>query len=359
MTNVDVVVPCYNYGRFLRQCVDSILSQDGVGVRVLVIDDASSDDTAEVGAELSQDPRVSFQRHEVNRGHIATYNEGLLGWASAEYCALVSADDMLAPGALARAGRLFEEHPDAGLVYGMAIAISGDTDQPPSCSTDSSEYALISGRRFLEHCFKHGNPVPTPSAVVRTRLQHQVGGYRPDLPHAGDMEMWMRIAVHAPVGVHRDVQAYYRWHGNNMSLKPDHRTVGDRRQRLQACREVTHRYRTSLPEMGLWLQALCQQLSQEAFWEASRLFDRGQELESRAWLHFAEEAWPDVRHSTEWQRFRLKKLIGPRIWSRIRKPLDRVRGLSTHPVARQRTEQQVADLNVIGWWPERWDPLGG
>src|SRR5256885_7498232 len=107
MTQVDVVVPCYNYAGFLRQCVESVLSQEGVDVRVLIIDDCSKDATPEVGAALAaQDARVEFRRHAVNHGHIATYNEGLLDWAAGEFSLLLSADDVLIPGAFARATRL-------------------------------------------------------------------------------------------------------------------------------------------------------------------------------------------------------------------------------------------------------------
>src|SRR5437763_7992755 len=109
---IDVFIPCYNYGRFLPQCVNSVLSQVGVEVRVLVIDDASPDNTAEVAAALaSEDPRVTVIRHTTNKGHINTYNEGI-DWASADYMLLLSADDYLLPGALARATNLMDAHPE-------------------------------------------------------------------------------------------------------------------------------------------------------------------------------------------------------------------------------------------------------
>ena len=101
LARIDVFIPCYNYGRFLYQCVNSVLGQAGVDVRVLVIDDASSDNTAEVAAALArEDPRVTVIRHSTNKGHIDTYNEGI-EWASADYMLLLSADDYLLPGALA------------------------------------------------------------------------------------------------------------------------------------------------------------------------------------------------------------------------------------------------------------------
>ena len=108
MSSVDVIVPCYRYGHFLRGCVESALAQTGADVRVLIIDDASPDNTAEVATELAkEDSRVSFFRHAVNKGHIATYNEGI-EWVSGDYMLLLSADDYLLPGALARAAELMD-----------------------------------------------------------------------------------------------------------------------------------------------------------------------------------------------------------------------------------------------------------
>src|ERR1700674_936435 len=109
MSTVDVVIPCYNYARYLRSCVESVLSQRHVDVRVLIIDDASSDDTAEIAADLAMsDPRVEFRQHKTNKGHIATYNEGLLGWSTADYLVLLSADDMLVHDSLMRATRIMD-----------------------------------------------------------------------------------------------------------------------------------------------------------------------------------------------------------------------------------------------------------
>src|SRR5262245_2149715 len=108
-STVDVVIPCYNYGHFLPQCVDSVLSQPGVDVRVLVIDDKSTDDSAEVARRLAdEDERIEVRVHETNQRHIATYNEGLLGWAAADYTVLLSADDLLVPGSLGRAARVMD-----------------------------------------------------------------------------------------------------------------------------------------------------------------------------------------------------------------------------------------------------------
>src|SRR5437868_5525237 len=103
MSSVDVIVPCYRYGHFLKQCVESVIRQESCDVRVLIVDDASPDNTPEVASVLAEaDSRVTYVRHHLNKGHIATYNEGI-EWASADYLLLLSADDFLLPGALYRA----------------------------------------------------------------------------------------------------------------------------------------------------------------------------------------------------------------------------------------------------------------
>src|ERR1700754_1523538 len=84
MSSVDIVVPCFRYAHFLRECVASVLSQSGPELRVLIIDDASPDNTEEIAKELVRsDSRVDYCKHTSNQGLIATANEGI-GWARAD-----------------------------------------------------------------------------------------------------------------------------------------------------------------------------------------------------------------------------------------------------------------------------------
>ena len=90
MSRVDVVIPCYNYARFVRQAVESVLSQEGVDVRVLIVDDASTDNSEEVGRQLAAgDRRVEYRRHPTNTGHLRVHNEGI-EWAAGDYFMLVT-----------------------------------------------------------------------------------------------------------------------------------------------------------------------------------------------------------------------------------------------------------------------------
>src|SRR3982751_726042 len=123
LSTVDAIIPCHNYGHLLEDAVRSVLAQEDVTVRVLILDDASTDKTPAVAAELARDLRVESRRHAINRGHIRTYNEGL-EWVQADYVLLLSADDVLTPGSLARAVRVMQAHPDVVLTYGRDIAFS-------------------------------------------------------------------------------------------------------------------------------------------------------------------------------------------------------------------------------------------
>ena len=74
MHSFDIVVPCYNYGKYLPECITSILNQEGCSLRVLIIDDASHDGSVEVAYSLAaQDPRINLIVHPKNIGNISTY----------------------------------------------------------------------------------------------------------------------------------------------------------------------------------------------------------------------------------------------------------------------------------------------
>lgn len=315
MPGVDVVVPSYNYARFLRRCCDSILSQQGVDVRILLIDDASTDDTESVASAISRaDSRVEYRRHAKNVGHIGTYNEGLLGWARADYSLLISADDLLAPGALSRAVRLLEANPTMGMCYGIAEIVWEDAN-PAEFRDQPHSTQVISSGDFLQRCFHHGNPVPTPAAIVRTLVQQRIGGYNPALPHSGDMEMWMRFASQGPIGVIGEVQAYYRKHSSSMSVQYYARLLSDWHEVIDACNDFCEKWGAQFPESELWKQQLMARLSHEAFWAAERALADGHAEKQKACLDFAGSVNPSIRASAAWRKMRLKALLGRRVMS--------------------------------------------
>ncbi len=268
MSGIDVVVPCYNYGQFLRECVESVLAQDHADLRVLIIDDASSDQTPAVCAELAAaDPRVEVRRHAVNQGHIETYNEGI-ALAQRDYMLLLSADDFLLPGALARAVAVLDARPDVGLAYGDYIMFRAG-DRLPDPFVGSAEVDYPSASAFLEQQ-ANDNAVATATAIVRTSVQKRLGGYRVELPHAGDLEMWLRFGLRSRIARIRAPQAAYRRHAANMSLQFD--SLTDIAQCIASFAEHQNDIRRLLPD-GARLQQRIHQIY------AAKALDRAR----RAW----------------------------------------------------------------------------
>ncbi|MGB3771532.1 MAG: glycosyltransferase [Rhodococcus sp. (in: high G+C Gram-positive bacteria)] len=214
---VTVVVPCYNYGRYLPDAVRAVLAQPGVEVDVIIVDDASTDGSRDIAAELAAgDDRIHLLQHEANKGHIATYNDGL-SRASGKYVVLLSADDMLSEGSLARSVALLEAHPEVSLVYGYAPTFS---DVPPPAHTAVRNWTLFDGEEWIGRICERGtNIIVNPEAVMRTSVLHDLGGYDSTFPQAADMLLWMQAATRGTVGrVNGPDQAFYRVHGNNMHM---------------------------------------------------------------------------------------------------------------------------------------------
>jgi hypothetical protein len=314
--SVGVVVPCYRYGHFLEDSVGSVLADPGLDVRVLVIDDASPDDSADRARELAQrDPRVEVVVHPENRGHIATYNEGLLEWCDADYAVLLSADDRLTPGALRRAVEYLDATPDAGMVYGHYLRFDG-SDGLPRARTGRPRPRTYDGQDWLRRRFRHGNGcIASPEVVVRTSVQRAVGGYDPELPHTGDIEMWMRFAARADVGYLAGVdQAYYRVHGANMSVEwLGDAGLRDLRQRWAAYGAFFAKEGDRVDDRAGAERTVREKLAGEALWSACRSYDRGrwQDEPVDELVAFAHALAPDVRRLSEWRALQLRRRIGP------------------------------------------------
>ena len=312
---VSVVVPCFRYGQYLPQCVGSILQQQGVDARVLIIDDASPDDSFAVAQRLAAtDPRVEVRRHGINRGHIATYNEGLLEWADGEYSVLISADDVLVSGALARATAVMEQYSNVGLVYGHAL--NWIDDRPlPTARRAIKAVRIWSGHDWVRTvCGLGHNVITSPEVVVRTAVQHEVGGYRPALSHSGDLEMWLRFGARSDIAFIEGVdQAYYRIHASNMTIARS--PIVDLQQRAAAFGSFFAEYRLLFPDAEALLRSARRQVAKEALWRACRAYERRRLADTpiAELKQFAYDTYPASQRLPEYWGLRWRERVGPRI----------------------------------------------
>ena len=295
---LDVIVPCYDYADLLTSCVTSVLAQDGVEVRVLVIDDASPDHTATVAEGLARsDSRVEVVRHDHNRGHLATFNHGL-ELVEADFVSLVSADDVVYPGALRRATQTLVTHESLGFVYGRAVGFS---TRPPRARTGWSSTVHHRGDHWVRlRCRRGVNVISSPEVVVRTEVHRRVGGYEASLPHTADLHLWLRLASVADVAfLAGRPQAGYRIHSRSLQRTVHAGPRLDIAERLEMFRHLQRHAWADRLEGLEWLDLAQRALASEAFERAARALERRDvdDAEAFAALGYAARADPSDLHA--------------------------------------------------------------
>jgi glycosyltransferase involved in cell wall biosynthesis len=288
-----------------------------------VIDDASTDNTAQIAHDLAaSDNRIEYRRHEINKGHISTYNEGLIDWSTAEYTVLLSADDLLVNGSLMRAVHIMEADKNVGMVYGRPIFFEKETELPQIRKRKWS-YTTWSGAEWLEgRCLAGHNVISSPEVVVRGSVQRTVGGYCSELPHTGDLEMWLRIASVSNISYVRGVpQAFYRKHPASM-YSTNYSNAIDELKQLKAAFDIFfqhhHHNIHNITDAELLHKAANRALARQALWDACRAYDhnRVEEEQADALVEFALESYPDATSLPEFGAFRRRRYLGPIICHR-------------------------------------------
>ncbi len=323
--SVSVIIPCYNYARYLRQCVESVLSQSGVEVRVLIIDDASTDDSGEIAAALAnEDSRVELRAHEANLGHVRTYNEGLF-LARETYTVLLDADDMLTPGSLSRACALMAAHPGVGLVYGHPLAF-GDGPPRPLPSVAPARWKIWPGQEWFKiRCRLIENCIRSPEVVMRTSVLRKVGGFREELPHSGDLELWMRFALHSDLGyVAGPDQAFYRDHAAGLHNARFSGALADHAQISSAFDLLFRDYRRMIADSDRLAARVRRRLAVRALRLAWRAYDREPfDLnEALALEASAGNTKNDAHVILARCRLRMRKKLGAGLWRAFARTLN-------------------------------------
>jgi glycosyltransferase involved in cell wall biosynthesis len=202
---VSVVIATFNMGRFVSTAVESVLSQTISDLEVIVVDDGSTDDTADVLNTFSDNPRVKliFQR---NQGQPKAKNAGWRA-AAGRFVAFCDADDYWLHDKLALQLPLLENQPQVGVVYSKTVYLdtSGNISEPVQTYQPRG--------KILEDLFVT-NHVPFGTAVVRRTCLEEVGGFDETIPMGIDWDLWLRIARSWEFDCVPDATyVYRRWDG--------------------------------------------------------------------------------------------------------------------------------------------------
>ena len=205
----SVVMSVLNGERFLREAVESILSQSFRDFEFIIVDDGSTDTTASILDSYARtDPRVEVY-HQENRGMAESWNRGCtLG--RGKYIVRMDGDDIAVRDRLMRQIEYMEKHAEVGVLGGAveiidASGIASYTEKFPVTDTDIKEAMKL-------YCaFRH------PSVVIRKAAFLSVGGYRSAVSPAEDYDLWLRMAERCKLANLSSVVLKYRVHLDNIS----------------------------------------------------------------------------------------------------------------------------------------------
>jgi glycosyltransferase involved in cell wall biosynthesis len=209
--SVSVVIPTHDRRDLLLLTVRSVLRQRGIDLEVLVVDDGSTDGSAQAVGSLN-DPRIQVLRHEVPKGVAKARNAGAAA-AGGSWIAPLDDDDLWSPDKLALQLRAAEEAGTAW-VYGGVVEIDLHGlllrgDPPPS---PTSLVSLLPMKNLM--------PAGSSNVMVRARDLAAIGGFDPGLRHLADWDLWLRLSkVGLPALVDEPIVAY-RIHAGQATLDP-------------------------------------------------------------------------------------------------------------------------------------------
>lgn len=213
MSSIDIAITCYQYGRFLRESASSVLTQPVPDLRLLIVDNGSTDGSQDIARDIAAaDSRVTLFLNEQNRGFHDSYNRAL-DWASADYFVLLDADDVLAADSLAPSIDFLDRHPGAAFLYGVEGRLTDGLLDPARYDPRLPYWKVGSGQSFIRRtCWDSFCDIGAPAVVRRTSAQKKVGHYREALKRTCDFEMYLRLAMCGDVARTNKVLGIRRMH---------------------------------------------------------------------------------------------------------------------------------------------------
>lgn len=199
---ISILIPNYNHAHYLSKCLRSVLIEAPQDSEILVIDDASTDNSVDIiQSFLTTDTRVKLYKNRSNKGVNATVNYGL-ELVNGEYFFGLSADDQLLPGFFGKTLTVLRNHREVNLCS-SDYAYFYD-DKPENIfinrlmATDSP-YLILHPEQTVERFRKTDFWIPGHTSVVRTEIARRYGGYQNQIRHFSDFYLVHRIALTQPI----------------------------------------------------------------------------------------------------------------------------------------------------------------
>lgn len=212
---ISVILPVYNGMKYLRSCVESVLSQTYEDFEFLILDDCSTDGSWDYLNSIKDD-RITLRRNETNKKLFYNLNY-MVQHSTAPLIKLWSQDDIMYPDALETIVGFHEKHPDIGFSYSAVSLINehGVEYKPPY---KDSTPEIIDQAKHARICCRTGSIAGNIANVTLTRKAiNKVGLFREDMIISGDFDMWVRIAEFYKIGFIKSQLIYLRNHSGQLS----------------------------------------------------------------------------------------------------------------------------------------------
>lgn len=221
---VSVVVPNYNHALYLQQRLDSIINQEFQDFEVIILDDASTDNSREIIKSYSRYPAFRFLLNETRSGSAFKQWQKGLESARGEYIWFAESDDCTSPHFLGKLLQILENDKSLGFVYCQSYLVDrssrvfGDAIQWTD-DLDPSRWRnnfVNNGPAEIRDYLSKKNTIPNASAVlIRTRVLRAIDGLDDNYTLCGDWLLWIKILLQSDIGYVAEKLNYWRQHSSN------------------------------------------------------------------------------------------------------------------------------------------------
>ena len=217
MSLITIYITNYNYGQFIQNAIDSVLTQESVDFELLIIDDGSTDNSRDIIETYRDNENVTIIYQE-NKGLNVTNNVAL-HLSKGDYIMRLDADDYLAPLALKKLSDELESDPELGLVF------------PDYYIVDAEENIIEHHKRhdFRKEVTLYDQAAHGACTMIRADFLRALGGYNENYKCQDGYELWIKFISKYKVANVSEPLFSYRQHGNNLTSN-ENRILGTRAQ---------------------------------------------------------------------------------------------------------------------------------
>jgi glycosyltransferase involved in cell wall biosynthesis len=217
--SISVLLPTYNYARFLPEAIESVQAQDWPDFELVISDDRSTDESAKIiAAYAARDPRIRFQLQPANLGMVANWN-WCLRQARGEYVKFLFGDDRLeSPCALRLLRDALAHHPSAALAASARSILNADSKLVAHWD-EFQHLGLHSGRAVIERCLLETRNLIGEPSVTLFRRSHAGRGFDPHYRQLVDLEFWFHLLEQGDFCYLPDPLCSFRQHTTQQSMR--------------------------------------------------------------------------------------------------------------------------------------------